>query len=141
MVDSPSTKVLAEYQHPFFGKYPAITSTIVGAGRITLVGTELDAETATALVDWATRHAEANGDASTVSTRRWGGAAAVRVLSGVNAAGQQVYVVHNWSWVPAQVTIPVHLKDVLSPQRFVPGNEIKLGAWDVRVFVTGATVE
>lgn len=48
-----------------------------------------------------------------------------------------MHVVHNWSWLPAHVKSPVHLTDALGGASIPAGATLNLGAWDVRVFLTG----
>lgn len=51
----------------------------------------------------------------------------------VNARGETVHVVHNWSWTPNSVTVPVGAEDVLAATVLDAGAAIELGPWDVRV--------
>ncbi len=45
-------EVLAGYDHPHFGRWPAVTTRRHGAGRVTCVGTVPDAGFARALAEW-----------------------------------------------------------------------------------------
>lgn len=49
-------EVLAEYDHPHFGRWPAVTTRAHDAGRITTVGTVPDPALARAILDWVVRH-------------------------------------------------------------------------------------
>jgi beta-galactosidase len=49
------------------------------------------------------------------------------------ADGRRVRFLHNWCWEPTSVRAPVALSDVLGTARFAVGDEVRLGAWDVRV--------
>lgn len=42
-------------------------------------------------------------------------------------------MVHNWSWEPATVTVPVHLTDALDGGALPADTAVNLRAWDVRV--------
>jgi beta-galactosidase len=111
---------LARYQHPHFGRWPAVTSHRYGAGRITCVGTVPDPAFAKALLNWAsppgTRHPELPSVTSTTATAR---------------DGRRVRFLHNWSWDPVSVPVPAPLRDALSDA--VYDDAVPLGPWDVKV--------
>lgn len=114
--------VLAEYDHPHFGRWPAITTRVHGAGRVTCVGTVPGRDLARALARWLAP--------SPVSG--WGDLpAAVTATTGTAPDGRRVHVVHNWNWAPAHVPVPVPLSDAMSGEP-VPA-VVDLGPWDVRV--------
>ena len=46
-----------------------------------------------------------------------------------------MHVVHNWSWQPVQAPAPTSLTDVLDGSWVPSGAAVRLGAWDVRIFV------
>lgn len=120
-------EVLAVYDHPHFGRWPAITSRRHGEGRVTHVGTVPGRAVARALAQWlapAACHGWRNLPESVTAT------------TGTSPDGRHVHVVHNWSWEPARVTAPVRLTDVLDDGAVPAGAEVELAAWDVRVFVT-----
>ena len=119
--------VLARYDHPHHGGYPAVVSAAHGAGRITTVGTVPDDALARAVVDMA---APAGDDPWRALV-----AGSVTVLSGTNAGGARVRFVHNWSWEPTSVTAPAAVRDVLAGTSTAAGGDVALGAWDVRVLV------
>ncbi|WP_432492279.1 beta-galactosidase [Kineococcus auxinigenes] len=123
--------VLAAYGHPHFGRFPAITTTARGRGRVTVVGTVPDAATSAAVVDWAV--STAPGAVGAVDARRWSGPETVRVSSAAAPDGTRVHVVHNWSWDPCDVFPPTALRDLLGPDRPTAGQALRLGPWDVRV--------
>ncbi|MGN5382262.1 beta-galactosidase [Streptomyces lasalocidi] len=120
-------EVLAEYEHPHFGRWAAITTRRHGAGRVTCVGTVPGRGTARALAEWL---------APTPSSG-WGTLpASVTVTTGTCPDGRRAHVVHNWSWQEADVRAPGELTDVLDGSVIPGGTPVGLGAWDVRVFVT-----
>ena len=118
---------LARYQHPHFGRWPAVTTKAVGGGRITYCGTVPDATLAEAIFRWASagRHGWQDVPASMTST----GATA--------ADGRRLRFLHNWSWDPVTVTAPVTCTDAISGRRIEETGPIELTAWDVRVFTEG----
>ncbi len=119
--------MLAGYDHPHFSRFAAVTSRRHGHGRITLVGTVLDAEIGRSLVEWL---------APACSAPSWvTSSASVTATSATAADGQRVHFLHNWSWEVTIVRVPVRVQDVLDGGiELAPGDEVELGAWDVRVF-------
>jgi beta-galactosidase len=119
-------KVLAEYDHPHFGRWPAVTTRTEGDGRVTCVGTVPDAAFGRALARWLVplaAHAWPNLPESVTAT------------TGTAPDGRRVHVIHNWSWNPTTVTAPAPLSDLLDGTSVPTGMALSLGPWDVRVFV------
>src|SRR4029079_18311192 len=83
--------VLARYEHPRFGDFPAVTTNGHGAGRITVVGTVPSPELAADLVPWAVPSPIADGLAADR-------ALPVTVASGSLPDGRRAWFVFNWSW-------------------------------------------
>ncbi|MEV7392753.1 beta-galactosidase [Streptomyces sp. NPDC091215] len=117
-------EVLAGYDHPHFGRWPALTTHRHGAGRVTVVGTVPGRDLARALAGWL------------APTPRSGWRdlpAPVTAATGTAPDGRRVHFVHNWSWDPAHVTTPTALTDVLDGTAAPAGTELRLGPWDVRI--------
>lgn len=121
------TDVLVEYDHPHFGRWPAVTTRRHGDGRVTCVGTVPGRDLAQALAEWLVPSASSAWQDLPTS---------VTATTGTSPDGRRVHVVHNWSWDPARVAAPVALTDVLNGTPVPAGTALDLGAWDVRVFVT-----
>jgi beta-galactosidase len=119
--------VLAEYEHPQLGRWPAVTTAASGSGRVTTVGTVPDGAFARSLLTWLV---PAGDDA-------WRAVAAqpVTVLSATSGAGRRLRFLHNWSWEPITVAAPVAVTDALSGTSFDAGDDLELRAWDVRVLL------
>jgi beta-galactosidase len=119
-------ETLASYEHPHFGRWPAVTTRRHGAGRVTCVGTVPGRDLARSLAAW-------------IAPDPRGGwrdlPEPVTVTTGTSPDGRHVHVVHNWSWEPTRVPAPVHLSDVLSGDDVPAGAEVDLAPWDVRVLV------
>ncbi|GAA1430103.1 beta-galactosidase [Microlunatus lacustris] len=118
-------EVLAQYEHPHFGRFPAAVTTDHGAGRITTIGTVPDQDFARDLVRWLVPAARAG----------WGELpSSVTLSSATTSEGRRLHVLHNWGWDPQGVATPVLVHDLL-----VPGDEpfdhLELGPWDVRVLL------
>jgi beta-galactosidase len=118
--------VLAAYDHPHFGKWAAITTRQVGDGRITYVGTVPNLDLAKALMAWLNPSGQ----------RKWRNLPEAVTATGATARdGQRIRFLHNWSWDPTDVRLPVAVADALTPQRYPAGNSLHLGPWDVQVLV------
>ena len=118
---------LVEYDHPHFGRWPAVTTRRHGAGRVTYVGTVPGRDLARTLAEWlapAARHGWRDLPATVTAT------------TGTAPDGRRVHILHNWSWEPASVSAPVALTDVLDGTPLAAGTALDLGPWDVRVLVS-----
>ncbi|MEU3937556.1 beta-galactosidase [Streptomyces sp. NPDC029044] len=119
-------EVVVEYDHPHFGRWPAVTTRPHGSGRITCVGTVPGRALARALAAWLAPEPRSG----------WRDLpASVTATTGTSPDGRHVHVVHNWSWEPARCTAPARLSDALNGDVTPAGEPVELGAWDVRVFV------
>lgn len=113
--------VLASYDHPHFGRWPAITTKVHGAGRVTYVGTLPGLDLAEALGQWlAPNHAWADVLVP----------GAVTVHGATNAAGDRLWFVHNFTWEHRSITPPMPVTDLLTGAAV---QNLELGPWDVRI--------
>ncbi|WP_328752668.1 beta-galactosidase [Streptomyces sp. NBC_00285] len=119
-------EALATYEHPHFGRWPAVTTRVHGAGRVTCVGTVPGRDLARSLAAWMAPDPRGGWRELPES---------VTVTTGTSPDGRHVHIIHNWSWEPARVPSPVHLSDVLNGDAVPAGTEVDLGPWDVRVLV------
>ncbi len=116
---------LATYDHPHFGRWPAVTTTEFGTGRITYVGTVPGQQLARQLLRWLDP-----------KEPLWSSLPdTVTVRTATNHAGERIHVVHNWSWDGVGVIAPRLLHDVLSDEAIARDATVSLGPWDVRIFV------
>ena len=122
-LQATDAEVLAAYEHPHFGRWPAITTRSHGKGRITYVGTIPNSALATALFQWIAPAAWADLPASVTAT----GAA--------SRDGRRIRFVHNWSWTPVSIELPGTSRDLLEGTDLPAGEKLNLGAWDVRVLL------
>jgi beta-galactosidase len=60
----------------------------------------------------------------------------VTTTTGTAPDGRRVHIVHNWSWEPASVHVPVNLADALNGTSIHARTALDLGPWDVRVLVS-----
>ncbi|PWD51358.1 beta-galactosidase [Serinibacter arcticus] len=128
------TEVLAGYAHPHFGQSPAVTTREHGAGRITVVGTQPDPVFGAAILRWAVPDAATAAWVSGVDRPE------SVTVTGARGADGPVRYVHNYSWEPATVVVPVDSEDLLADRDddgarpvLAAGTRVELGAWDVRV--------
>ena len=122
-------KAIAHYRHPHFGRWPAITSRAVGAGRVTVVGTVPNVALGKALFEFlvpAPVHGWSNLPPS------------VTVSTGRARSGQRLHAVHNWSWDSAFVTVPLDVSSMPSGSTLRRGDRLELGSWDVALVVEAA---
>ncbi|MEU6180079.1 beta-galactosidase [Streptomyces coeruleorubidus] len=119
--------VLAGYEHPHFGRWPAVTTRRHGEGRVTCVGTVPGRDLARTLAEWLAPAASSGWRDLPES---------VTATTGTSPDGRRVHFVHNWSWEPASVPAPVNLSDALTGTSIFAGSALDLGAWDVRVLVS-----
>lgn len=116
--------VLATYDHPHFGRWPAITTRTHGNGRITYVGTIPNAPLATALFRW-------------IAPTPWTDLpSSVTLTSATTTDGERLRFIHNWSWNTVDVCLPHPLHDVLTGT--TADTKVALGPWDVRVLAEPA---
>jgi len=117
--------VLVGYDHPHLGRWAAVTTHAHGRGRATYVGTLPDPALAVALADWLR-------PAPDPWAQRPAG---VTVTTARNRSGERVVFVSNWGWDTLTLTLPVEVRDLLGAEVHCHGDELVLGAWDVRVLV------
>lgn len=119
--------VLAAYDHPHFGRWPAVTTRGHGEGRVTYVGTVPGRDLGRALAEWLAPLARSGWQDLPPS---------VTATTGTAPDGRRVHIIHNWSWQPDRALPPVDLTDVLDGSPVPAGTALELGPWDVRVFVS-----
>ena len=120
---STNADVLLEYDHPELGRFAALTTTSVGQGQITHLGTVPNESLAAALVEWLTK-----------PKTEWGiKGQPVSAHSGINAAGERIWFLHNWSSLPAMIVVPGTVTDVLCDCDV--SGDLEMSPWDVRIFL------
>ena len=127
MLIPESAQPLAWYDHPFFGRYPAITRNSYGKGTFTYEGTVLsDALQRAVVLDVLSRAGLAGPDQKLPP--------AIRVKHG-EAAGRKLHFYFNYS--PAEQTFAYSYgpaEDLLKGQKVAQAASVKLGPWDVAIF-------
>ncbi|MDQ0894918.1 beta-galactosidase [Agromyces ramosus] len=121
--------VLARYEHPRFGDFPAVTSHAVGDGRVTVLGCVPNRALAGGIVRWAA--GEGPGHELAGET-----ASPVSVASGSLPGRRRVWFVFNWGWEPQVITIAADIADTVTGERLQTGTDVSLPAWSARTFVS-----
>jgi beta-galactosidase len=119
---------LAYYDHPFFGKYPAITRNRFGNGTLTYEGTVLsDALQAKLLLD-VLRMAGLTGPDQELP-------ATVRVKHGTNRNGKVIHYYMNYSSDPQTFKYPYKVgEDLLTRTTMASSQTVTLKPWDLAIF-------
>jgi beta-galactosidase len=118
-----ATQVLATYQHPHLGNFPAVTYRPVGLGAITYVGTLPDRELSLQIVEFIKERAGLK--------ESWRENLPATVTAYIGLIDQKlVAFVFNWSWQPTEISITGAV-DFISKSEI--SNPLKLSAWDARI--------
>ncbi|HET7387420.1 MAG TPA: beta-galactosidase [Nocardioidaceae bacterium] len=91
-------EVLAEYDHPHLGRWPAVVTAAHGDGRLTTVGTVPDEVFARSLLRWL---APTDDDPWRRDLPE-----SVTVTTATSGTGGRLVFVHNWSWTPVSIAVP-----------------------------------
>ncbi|MCU1596565.1 MAG: beta-galactosidase [Glaciihabitans sp.] len=123
-------EVIARYEHPELGRFPAVTTASAGQGRITTVGTVPNPAFGRALAEWMV--------ASPIASE-WdsSNAPGVIVSSGVVENGSRVWFIHNWSSVESSLPLPSSTTELvdLDTGHALTGTALSLGPWSVRILI------
>lgn len=120
---------LASYDHPHFGRFPAITSHAFGKGRVTYVGTLPNATLSQAVARWVLddaglQHLMADLPAS------------VRVNTARSADGKKLWFLSNWSGDQATLAaLPASGIELISDGPLRAGSPLNLNPWDMKILV------
>ena len=120
-------KPLAYYDHPFFGKWPAITENQFGSGTLLYEGTYLSDALQTAVLK---RAVEAAGLASSDEQLP----AAVHVQHGVNRMGKHLHYYFNYSGGDVKASYPYGPgTNLLDGKSVTHGQQLALAPWDLAI--------
>jgi len=120
-------EALAYYDHPFFGKWPAITRNHYGSGELTYEGTQLSDALQAKVVREALKSAGlTSADQSLPAT--------VRVKHGTNRAGKQLHYYLNYSSSEATFAYPYTAgQDLLTGKAITASQSLTLKPWDLAI--------
>jgi beta-galactosidase len=120
-----TAKPLAVYDHPFFGRWPAVTSNSFGSGTLIYEGTVLSDKLQQAIVLDALRGVGLTGADQQVPS-------SVRVKHGISRDGRNLHYYLNYSNSPAALNYSYTAgTDLLSGQSLAQGQQITLAPWDL----------
>jgi beta-galactosidase len=127
MLVPDTAKALAFYDHPFFGKYPAITRNQFGKGSLTYEGTVLSDALQKAVLLGVLNDAGLVGSDQKLP-------AAVRVKHGQNRQGKTVHFYLNYSSSPQMVPYAYGPGTILLSQApITSGQSLLLQPWDASI--------
>lgn len=118
---------LAYYDHPHFGRFPAVVSQPFGHGRVTYVGTLPSPSFGKALASWVLDQAGLKPAIADLPD-------SVRATTARTKDGRRLWFLTNWSFAEASVAgLPVAGTELFSRATVRPGGLLSLGPWDVKV--------
>ena len=116
---------LAWYDHPFFGKYPAITRNHYGKGTVTYEGTMLSDQIQERVVRQILRAAGLEGPDQQLP-------APVRTQQGINAQGRTLRYLMNFSGTPQTFDYPyAGGTDILTGRPVAKAHSVVMPPWDL----------
>ncbi len=120
-------KPLAWYDHPFFGKWPAITENQFGAGTLLYEGTYLSDAIQTSVIKRAVDEAGLTSVDQQLP-------AAIHVQHGVNRSGKQLHYYFNYSGSEVKLNYAYAAgTNLLDGKPVTKSQELTLGPWDVAI--------
>ncbi len=122
-----SAQPLAFYDHPFYGRWPAITRNRFGSGTLTYEGTMLSSDLQQALLLDVLKDAGLRSADQTLP-------AAVRVKHGFDRSGKRIHYYLNYSGADVKLTYTYGAgRDLLTGHAAPAGSEVALGPWDLAI--------
>jgi beta-galactosidase len=120
-------KALAFYDHPFFGKWPAITENVFGSGTLIYEGTVLSDKLQTAILRRSLEGAGLTGPDQQLP-------ATVHVQHGVNRQGKSLHYYFNYSATEAKAAYAYAAGTNLLDGKPVAKNaQLTLAPWDLEI--------
>jgi len=120
-------KALAYYDHPFFGRWPAITENVFGSGTLLYEGTYLSDKLQAAILRRSLQEANLIGPDQQLP-------AAIHVQHGINRLGKRLHYYFNYSGVEAKINYPYGAGTNLLDGRAVDrAAQLTLAPWDLAI--------
>jgi beta-galactosidase len=118
---------IAYYDHPFFGKWPAITENDFGSGTLLYEGTYLSDQLQTAVLRGALEKLGLTGSDQQLP-------ASIHVQHGVNRLGKLIHYYFNYSGKAVTLTYSYAPgTNLLDGVRITHGSQLALAPWDVAI--------
>ncbi len=122
-----TAKPLAYYDHPFFGKYPAITENQFGKGSVTYEGTVLSDELQQKVLERVLEQAQLAGPDQKLPS-------GIRVKHATGRTGNTFHFYFNFSAAPRRVAYAYSAAtELLSNRPVAGGEELALAPWGVAI--------
>jgi len=120
-------KALAYYDHPFFGKWPAITRNDFGSGTLLYEGTYLSDPLQKAVLETELAKDGLTGPDQQVPAQ-------VHLQHGVNKMGRRIHYYFNYSSTPASAKYTYAAgNNLLTSAPVSPGQQLTLAPWDLAI--------
>jgi beta-galactosidase len=120
-------KALAYYDHPFFGKWPAITENQFGAGTLLYEGTYLSDALQTVMLKRALEQAGVSAADGTIPAQ-------IHVQHGVNRMGKRLHYYFNYSATEVKSEYAYGTgTNLLDGKAAAKGQQLTLGPWDLAI--------
>jgi len=120
-------KAIAYYDHPFLGRWPAITENEFGAGTLLYEGTYLSDKLQTAVLKSALEKAGLTGSDQQLPP-------AVHVQHGVNRLGKRLHYYFNYSGSEVKASYAYGAGiTLLNGKRIAPAAQLTLAPWDLAI--------
>lgn len=128
-----TAKALAWYDHPFFGRWPAITSNQFGAGKVIYEGTYLSDKLQKAVLQSSLQELGLVGPDQQLP-------ASIRTRVGTNGFNKTVRYFFNYSGAAASFKYPHKAgNDLLTSRKVAPDEVLTLAPWDVAIIEEDAS--
>ena len=122
-----TAKALAYYDHPFFGRWPAITANTYGAGKVIYEGTYLSDRLQTEVLRSYLAELGLTDPDQQLPPR-------VHARTGVNAFGRQLRYYFNYSGSEVSFAYSHGAgTDLLTGRKAAPGDKVTLAPWDLAI--------
>jgi beta-galactosidase len=126
-LEPEGAEVLASYDHPFFGRFPALTRNRYGKGTLTYEGAVLTDELQEAVIRDVLERAKLTGPDQRAPS-------GIRIRNGRNANGATLHFYLNFSNQPQTLAYPYGSGvELLSGSAVQQNQPLRLAAWDVAV--------
>ena len=130
-----TARPLATYDHPFFGRWPAITRNRFGTGSLTYEGTALSDKLQRAVVLDTLADSGVTADPAAAASK-------VRIKHGVSHSGKAITYLLNYSSAnsPVRYTGPA-AHDLLTGTALQSGQSLEIQPWDLVIAEADAAVD
>jgi beta-galactosidase len=127
MIIPDTAKTLAWYDHPFFGRYPALTRNSFGSGTITFEGTVLSDTLQSKVLADVLKEAGLTGPDQRLPEK-------VRVKHGTGNSGKRIHYYFNYSGAEQKFAYAYAAgSDLLSGKSVDKSQTVVLAPWDVAI--------